>query len=46
MQITAAKAPGAESISPEALKSDIEASVKLLHPSLADIWENEETPDE
>jgi hypothetical protein len=45
-QITAVKAPGAENISPEALNSDKETSVKLLHPSLTDIWEEEEIPDE
>lgn len=45
-QVTAVKAPGAENISPEALKSDKETSVKLLHPSLADIWDEEEIPDE
>jgi hypothetical protein len=45
-QKTTVKAPGAENISPEAFKSDKETSVKLLHPSLADIWEEEEVPDE
>ena len=45
-QVTTVKAPGAENISPEALKSDKETSVKLLHPSLADIWDKEEIPHE
>jgi hypothetical protein len=45
-QITV-KAPGAENIPQEALKIDKEISVKLLHPLLADIWEEEEEiPDE
>jgi hypothetical protein len=45
-QITAVKTPGAENLSPEALKGDKETSMKLLHPSLADIWEEEEVQDE
>jgi len=45
-QITVVKAPGAENLSPVSLKSDNETSVKLLHPSLAHIWEEEEVQDE
>jgi hypothetical protein len=43
-QTTAVKAPGVENLSPEAVRSDKETSVKLLHLSLVDIWE--EIPDE
>ena len=45
-QITIGKAPGADNIPPEAVKSDIETSVILLHPLFANIWNKEEIPDD
>jgi hypothetical protein len=40
-QIIIGKAPGAHNILPEALRSDNETSVKLLHPLFADICDKE-----